>query len=299
MGNDYRRNHYIPVFYLKNFINPDNHFWVYDKQAPRKKNQFLYKSPKTICFEWDRNTFFFKNREPYKGLEKETYGMFDNIHGKIFDILSKSELGKPRWNEQIVGELDFFIPLLYWRSPISDEDFLSLLEETDILDKVGLRAVGENRKPLELDDAFKEEFKNDKNIQKVLRPTIAISIADKISSIDSDMRWRIIYHFKEPLITSDNPIIFENNLKHFDNFYSRIMLPLSNDKTLIRINANDRTANLHNRYAQDILTFHQAKRYVICSDRAFLEKVSNAYLEAKKHGFFDLFKKDIFGAYKF
>jgi len=300
MGNDYRRNHYIPVFYLKNFINSDSHFWVYDKEAPRKKNQFLYKSPKTICFEWDRNTCFFENREPYKGLEKETYGMFDNTHGKIFDDLSKSEFGKPPWNQQIIEELNFFVPLLYWRSPISDEHFLSLLEETDIIDKVGLRAVDENKKPLELDDAFKEEFKNDKNIQKILRPTIAISIADQISSMDNDMEWRIIYASKKaPIITCDNPIIFEKRLNDFNDFNSRLVLPLGNDKILIRINANDKAEKPHNHQFQDVLIFHQAKRYVISSDRAYLERVLQAYLESKKHGFFDIFKKDIFGTYKF
>ncbi len=41
------KEHYVPQFYLRNFLTSDDMLWVYD----RKKNRYFHSLPKDICYE--------------------------------------------------------------------------------------------------------------------------------------------------------------------------------------------------------------------------------------------------------
>ena len=235
MDREYRKNHYIPEYYLRKVTTSNNHFYVFDKKA--KWNEILYKSPRNICFEWDRNTLFFDEGIIDKYLEKETYGYFDNKHAITFNLLNESKFDKFPWNSRTVGDLEFFVPLTYWRSPISDSEFNQSIKKKGFLEKMNLKMRNSKGKVVKWDDEFKANFLSDKNIRKGLRPILALSSFGKPHKINDTLEWRIIYkNDNKPNLTSDNPIIFRENPKSFEDFRGSVIFPATQNKTMIRLN---------------------------------------------------------------
>lgn len=297
MSNEYRKNHYIPEFYLKNFTDSDNHFFVFDKEA--KWNKIILKSPSNICFEQDRNTFFFDEGEVHKGLEMKTYGYFDNLHSETFRLLAKANFDEFPWNMRTIVDLEAFVPLTYWRSPISDKDFIEHLEKTQFIEELRLRMKNSRGEIVEWSENFKQKFISDKNIRKALRPLLAYSSFGKPHKINDRLEWRIIYNKKNKVnITSDNPIIFREEPQSFGDFRSPVIFPATLNKTLIRINEASELNHCHELFLQDILIFHQAKRYVICSDKDYLQEIANEHKVFEKMGTIRMVKKWLFEKYK-
>jgi hypothetical protein len=50
-----KRHHYIPEFFIKDYVGDDKMVSVYNKITGKLDN--LIKSPKQVFFEWNRNTF--------------------------------------------------------------------------------------------------------------------------------------------------------------------------------------------------------------------------------------------------
>jgi hypothetical protein len=92
-------------------------------------------------------------------------------------------------------------------------------------------------------------------------------------------------------LTSDNPIIFKDLPKDFVDFRSSLILPLSINRTLIRMNEKRKTINRHLKFFQDIATVHNAHRYVMCSDKNYLKYVIQEYKVHEKLGLL-IFNKD-------
>lgn len=295
MSNEYQRNHYIPEYYLRNFTNVDNFFYVYDKKA--KYKNVLRKSPKNICFEWDRYTMYFNN-EPYKELEKNTYGYFDNKHSKIFKLLSQARQKGFDWNMEAIETVEMFVPLTYWRSPISDKELLERIKDTNFIKETGLIMSDENGTNIEWTDDFTKTFLDDENIRKAIRPTLAYASLREPLRKTKHLEWRILFNTKKPNLTSDNPIIFREKPKSKEDFRDVIILPISNDTILTRIDERIEQTNLHEAFLQDIMIFHQAESYVICSDKNYLEDIAKEYRVFQKLGLINNVKDWLFQKYK-
>lgn len=297
MDKEYRRNHYIPEYYLRNFTNSRNHFFVFDKKA--KWNKILYKSPSSICFEWDRNTFFFNDGTIYKGLEKETYGYFDNEHSATFRLLDESGFDEFPWNLKTVGDLELFVPLTYWRSPISDAKFKKSISKSDFIDQTKLVMQNSEGKAVDWTDDFRKKFLSDKNIGKSLRPIIAFSSFGKPHKMNDELEWRIIYRNDDKTnLTSDNPIIFGEEPKSFEDFRGSVIFPATRNKSLIRINEETSFQFCHEAFLQQIQICHQAERYVISSDKDYLLEIVNEWKVFKKLGIIGSVKSWLFEKYK-
>jgi Protein of unknown function (DUF4238) len=299
MNKEYRKNHYIPVFYLKNFTNDKNHFFVFDKKSKWKSNEITLRSPNNICFEWDRNTLFLGDKA-YTNLEKKTYGYFDNLHAETFKLLVESEYDRFPWSLRTVGDLEFFIPLLYWRSPTSDSDFTFKASNHDFIEQLRLKGINRSDKSeAKFDAEFRQQFANDININKAIRPLMAYSTFGKPHKIYDKLEWRIIYGKNKGVnLTSDNPIIFQKQPQMFDDFRSSLILPVSSNKSLIRVNEKVSFNYCHESFLQDILIFHQAKRYVISSDKEYLQNIAKEYKVFEKLGTINLFRDYAFEYYK-
>lgn len=203
------RHHYIPVFYLKNFTCHDGHFFVFDKEIndfPRNSRR----SPKQICFEPNRNTLVWESEKfQHTGLETETYQYFDSKMSEVFKELNDSTIETFKWRDELVGNLEHFITLLYWRLPCNDNRFEQTVNKAQSLKDFGLKAINNKTGKEVLDNEVHKLFLQDKNIQKALKPVLSYtSLLGNLPEDVDNWEWRIVYWYgRNSRLTSDNPII--------------------------------------------------------------------------------------------
>jgi len=115
MGNETKRQHYLPQFYLKGFTKEEK-LWVYD----REKNEFRIQTPLNTAIEKDYYSFIDNKGEKNKSIEK----MLANIEGRVvpvFDKISKQE----NLSVEDKGIMSLFLSFFIYRVPefqkLSDE----------------------------------------------------------------------------------------------------------------------------------------------------------------------------------
>lgn len=107
MGNESKRHHYLPQFYLKGFINKEK-FCVYD----RGKNEFRIQTPLNTAIEKDYYTFIDNKGEKNKSIEK----ILADIEGRVVpvcDKISKQE----NLSDEDKGILSLFLAFFIYRVP--------------------------------------------------------------------------------------------------------------------------------------------------------------------------------------
>jgi hypothetical protein len=295
MISEYRRNHFVPEGYLTNFTNTEGKFYVFDKKAEYSSNQIRYVSPKQVCFEWDRYVLNYGDNKIYKGLESEVYSYFDGKFSKTLKLLQSEDFDWITCPKDTIGNLELMIPLFYWRSPISNKLFNDRLKKYDNLEDFGLIPTIDS-KPI-VDKEFHKTVLSDKNAQKAIIPILALASFGNPHPINDLLEWRVIYRdVSGAQLTSDNPIIFYNNPKEPEDFRSELILPVGNSTSLLRINEN-LPKNYHLLVYQDMLIFEQAKQYVICSNRWYLEEIIKYYQNYQNSQYAGQLKKLIFNTY--
>jgi uncharacterized protein DUF4238 len=297
---EYRKNHYIPEFYLQHFTNIKNHFYVFDKLNPHVNSNFYYKSPSQICFEMDRNTLFNKTRDRNDTLERVIYNHFDGLHQETIKQLVESDKDEFRWTEKNMTDICLFIPLLFWRSPVSDNILDLKIQKAKSLKDISSLVMSYSKSGEIIEDkSFHREVLDDKNMRKAIRHILAISTYSKPKEIYDNLEWRVIYQNNDNSnLTSDNPIIFREFPIDNEDFRSSHIIPLSRNKALVRINIKYDKQFVHLPYLQDLAIIHQAHRYVICADEDHLKDMLKEYEVHKKHGQLKYLIKDLFECYE-
>ena len=146
---------------------------------------------------------------------------------------------------------------------------------------------------------LKKKFLSDKNIRKSLRPILAYSSFGRLHEINDKLEWRIIYrNDNKPNLTSDNPIIFREDPKSFEDFRGSVIFPATRDKSLIRINEETSFEFCHEAFLQQIQICHQAERYVISSDKDYLLEIVKEWKVFQELGIIGNVKSWLFGKYK-
>ena len=232
-------------------------------------------------------------------LEEKSYGYFDKRHSRIIEHLAESR--NPRWNDEIKYGLRHLIPLLYWRSPASDDHFKSKIAEAKTIHEFGLEAIDTKNQKVVDDPNQHKEFLADPNFQKSIRMTYAHSMVHNPDSFDINPshEWRLIYHEEDCIanVTSDNPIVFYRNPDLGGNIMGSQLIPISPTRTLLRLNENYK-GNYHNQFIQNLAVVDQAIRYVICSDKEYLTRLIQAYEKIKLSDVLNDLKFDVFGLYE-
>lgn len=274
------RHHYIPVFYLINFTGEDGHFFVFDKEMnvfpsnPRR-------SPRQVCFEPDRNTLIWEDKEiRHTGLEDKTYQYFDSKMAKTFAELNNSTLETFKWRDELVGNLEHFISMLFWRLPANDERFDQMVQNSKSIEDFGIVAIDEKTGEKVTDESLHQLYLQDKNFQKALKPVLSYtSMLGKLPEFLDDLEWKIIYwNGNNPRLTSDNPLLFKHDVSNPKDVFNKIILPLSSNKSLIKFRKGfGKDANPYSAFFQDMAVFHFAKKYVICRDQNYLAFVAEKY----------------------
>lgn len=293
MGKEYSKNHFVPEYYLKHFTGSDNHFYVFDKQNDR----IVRKSPNQVCYEWDRNTLYKPDGSRETLLESKTYNHFDNKHAKAFDTLSNAKsIDKSTWTIELLSSLELFVPLLYWRSPLSDVEMKKKLSKVELADDFGLEIIDKNTGKKISDVDVHNKIMSDPNMQKAIRPRLAFNTIERANPVGDDLEWRVFYREKGCFLTSDNPIIFNDQPNKAEEFRTSIILPISSSRSLLRIDEGC-PDSYHLPLVQDIAMVDQAIRFVICSDKSYLETVLDCYDKYKESDVYGKLPKDLFKGY--
>lgn len=122
----------MPEFFLKEFANEEGKLFVYNKQKDIIESD--PKSPKSICFEWDRNTSKLDGQE-FTWIE-DLYSQLDNTFSTEYkSIISRqSRITEERDMIAVGLELIMFINFIRWRVPARDSIINSLFEKNSFHD---------------------------------------------------------------------------------------------------------------------------------------------------------------------
>jgi hypothetical protein len=278
MHNLSRRHHYIPQCLIRRFAGSDHYLFVYDKQ----KKALSRKSPKSIFFEMNRNTF------DYHGAVVDNvesfYGDFDNSFGKhLNDILNNLTL-----NAKKQTFLIFMANFLKWRVPASDAEFSYLKKQFSYTD-LGLQfqyADDSNElvSPSE-NSEISHEFK------RMLFAFQLIRDQPGLKAIYRDCFMLSVENY--PGLIGDCAIVEskESTGEQMNNF----LFPLSSKETFIYKKGASKSLNMEPFYiCKDIAILASADRYVGCADRQHLELIIKKHQILVDHGKLDALERQLF-----
>lgn len=118
-----RKHHYLPVFFLKGFVNDEGAFSVFDcKKRQLKKGRYF---PSSHFFEFGRNTTNFEGT--VSDFTEKGYGTKDNRFAKLFHKIQQCP-GIPELDEMEMFALQEFISNTFWRIPKNDALFKEQLQ---------------------------------------------------------------------------------------------------------------------------------------------------------------------------
>ena len=225
MQEESSRHHYIPKFYINEFLNEEKKLFVYYKKQDEIKTR-SYPS-KSIFFEWDRNTITIKNKETS---ELETfYSGIDSFCAPEIIKLRENENKNGILNVEGVSMVKYFMLNLLWRIPFTDKVFEELHKETKI--NIIDRKTGQYIEPeKEMLDFFKskdhEKLARSKYVNQMILETI------KNGSLDNDKFQAQLFGFgNDYFLLGDNPIVFYDTPKTFKDLMSeQYIIPISSKR---------------------------------------------------------------------
>jgi hypothetical protein len=145
---DYRKHHYVPVFYQKHFVNSNGLLWVYDRR--RKVYQEL--APKVICSQKDLYAVSPDNAPKDQRIESQALGIAD---AHCASALSELVTGKIPPDLQTVETIAYFAGLQFSRLPSSGK-YISDVYKKAAKEIMRLTAVSVDRMKSVLDQYSEE-----------------------------------------------------------------------------------------------------------------------------------------------
>jgi hypothetical protein len=269
-----KRHHFIPKYYLNNFTNENNTFFVFDKKHPKK---ILSRSPKQVCYENHRNSIFGKSNIPHPYLEEEVYSFFDNNHAQIFYEFCNEVVDLKYWSKERVQILEFFVPFLYWRNPKNDQDFDTILDSMNSLHDLDLTISNGVSGDEIVDLEIHKEILNTPDFRKVARLNYGFKTFQHNIQKYKELEWRV-YDCQGfgGFVTSDNPLLFRFKRTEIADLRGDVIFPISPSRSFMRIDEN-RENNFPIPVIQNFSQIQNADRFVICHNKEYLELLVSEY----------------------
>ncbi len=266
-----KRHHYIPQFLIRQFAAEDGMLYLYDKE----KGVFVkeMRSPKAVFFEINRNTVDIGGI-PNDNMEK-LYAQLD----ERFAVAVKSLFSSHRVELDYLADLLIFVSTLRWRLPANDAKFEGISKE---LSYENLPINIRRRDGGKIDEKALQHLLDSEvfNFSKrIIAPFLQLYENDTISEnklLKAFNNTYFNYDNRQLSILGDTPLI-EDELADTHNF-GNFILPVGSYGTLISSGIGSRNVN-NPLFAmnKDLLVFHQARKYVVCSSREHLQKIIDAY----------------------
>lgn len=261
------KHHYIPQFFLKGFTNPSGEFFIYDKKQSRVKRKPFY--PSTHFFQEHRNSITIDGET--NDAPEQFYQLFEERDKHIVKFFQE-QTGIPVLSAQQMYELQHFLSNLFFRLPALDSIYQRYIEESNIIGqffKLKSKTTGD---PAPAD--LVEKIRKDPAFQSLYRSAIGSFIMLSSNSLADHENWGFTYRPDGFNLMSDNPLIF-HDLKTLDFFENSFVVPLTGHHKLVRIKNPMGKTHLSAKFSllSEILVLHQAKEYVCCASKDFLEHI--------------------------
>lgn len=268
------KHHYIPKFYLKGFINESGKFFVFDKS----KEIISTKYPSNSFFSQDRNTI--KIGEEQLTFIEDVYSRFENRIAphlkKIRNVDNLDEI-----SHKAFVEILRFIHILYWRLPGNDKKIEELIDKMSF-EECGFGMIDEKTNKF-VNKEIQAQLKGIDAYRKLYQhflPFLSLNKEYRKENIDD---WRIYKRNGNCNFTSDNPLILDKFID-FGSLNEEIIMPLSSNKILLHTkkpkpNSLPPEFSLH----VDLLLLQQAKKYVCCPDKIYLEEIVDKLYSVTKN----------------
>jgi hypothetical protein len=285
-----KRHHFIPQYFLKGFSNEKNLFYLY-KVYQSKIEKNLY-SPDSVFFENFRNTIIYNDKE--SDIIEKIYSHFDNSFALFFNEVKKGVSEEELFSNEVLVCIKQFLALFLCRLPIIDKDIDFLINNLDysktrnIIMTNGLNFFNK--------EDIKKKLAEDKNYRYFFRCFILPILIFDLRAEDNG-RW-YLFNSVNNKICCDIPILIKDcDLIKLLSFNTDLIFPISSNKLLIHsMNKNVCKDNISELFSieVDLLLFWNARRYVVCSDKEYLENIKLVQKETEKTISFDNFNAHVF-----
>jgi hypothetical protein len=286
-----KRHHYIPQFYLRGFTNENESYFVFDKE----KEEIRETVPQNSFFQNRRNTSIIGNEKSV--LLEDMYSHFDNLTAPELRKIQELTLENFKLEPVTLHRIKMFITQIYWRIPKND------VRLDKLIDKLSFSEIGFGLKDKEgksvATKELEEELKNEDIFRKMYRFFIPLmSYQEKYKTTDFE-NWRVYFRGNNYQLTGDNPLIIEN-FKDFSSLNKELIFPLSSNKIFLHTK-RPKPTNLPSKFMidMDMMIIQQAKRFVCCSDRVYLNYlIENLYSFSKNHDLENKMKENLFNNFR-
>lgn len=273
-----RRHHYIPQFLIRNFSDSDGRVFALDKQS----GSINSRSPKSIFFEWDRNT-----------LESDAHesDVLEQIYSSIDDYLSKPIVALLKSKEltpESVMNLWYFITGLRWRIPNNDDEFNRLNDKISYQElPFEIRLKGGTTQEVEQDAI--NHLMNTPIFKASLRhilPMLSVYEGNHISEeklLDVYNNSALYSSSSGNFVLGDVPVI-EGDSKN-PHLLGNIIFPLSNSDLFISSHSGRTPINpgiFH--LNMNLAVIHQSRRFIVSNDRKHLSNLYTIYKQIEEVG---------------
>jgi hypothetical protein len=275
------RHHYLPEYYIKGFTNSDGLLYVYDKTKDKIIGQ---KPPKSIFFEWDRNTVS-NGIEKNSLIEEMMYGTTDSYCSPAFKHYKEQENIQGIHNIEHLGRLKIFAVNLYWRLPVNDSIFESYWDF--IKDKLSKEEKNLFR-TIQNETAKKKLYRSNLDSQ-------SIYIAAKKPNKEY---YNKLFDFHDSnLVVSDNPIVYRTIPKTLDQIvYSDMAFAVSSSRLLFEMDQAGTLCPKESVYCYNAIVIDQAEKYVCSGDEDALKESISIYKKARTSQTIPLLREWLFEA---
>jgi len=253
-------HHYLPQFYLKGFTGADSLFLIYLIRRGSFKMNGKRFSPASHFFVPNDNTVIFDGVEDnfiedsYSRMESKTAKLFDKIRAVDEDYdLAQTD----------IPMLQYFAAELFWRLP-AQQPVLEKMAERRSLKQLGISLKNKDTGETVDHPEMEQRILQHPNYTKLLRSMMPLMTYPRLFDCKSPVT---IFTFPKglPAICSDNPLILRHPEK-LDLYQDDFILPLTENKILIRIKKLKPNFWSTVKFDIDMLVLLQANEYVCCTD---------------------------------
>ena len=268
-------HHFIPVFYLENFVNGNGQFYIYKiKERRFKKNGALF-SPKSHFFKEHGNTFNEVKIEK-DFLESKFYSPLDSDVAEIFSKIKNGHT-QPKYgitNLEVV-HLEYFFGHLYWRNPATDKHVKEFIASRS-LKEMGIVPKDKSKN---IDD-FEFYIKSHPDYYKIVKGMLPGSLFHNMNT-GADRQYKILnYPIGLPGLLGDNPVILKQ--RAHNNYIEDMIVPLTKQLVYSRNEKNIMFIDTNVKVLIDMMLLKQANEYVCVTDKIYVEQLEDLFNEIYK-----------------
>jgi hypothetical protein len=266
-------HHYLPQFYLKGFTGTDGLFLIYLKRRGSFKMNGKRFSPASHFFVPKDNTVIFDGVED--NFIEESYSRMESKTAKVFDKIRAVDEGYDL-AETDIPMLQYFAAELFWRLP-AQQPVLAKMAETPSLKQLGITLKNKDTGKTVDHPEMEQRILQHPSYTKLLRTMMPLMTYPRLFDCKSPVT---IFTFPKglPAICSDNPLILRHPEK-LDLYQDDFILPLTENKILIRIKKLKPKFWSTVKIDIDMLVLLQANEYVCCTDERYPEMLKGLFLQ--------------------